>query len=187
MRTTHGAEMNSLKKVVKAVAARTPIARDVLRMRTLVQQYEKEILQYKRQLNLIGDVCQTYASYSVAVKNLVSEEGYDNSALATYIATKTKMWLAQTQTSPWHIGSDTLQSLFSALLVSNRVGSLRVLDLGGGCAIPSAILRAASAPGFRLSWNVVELPTLVNAAGSVGLGHAKWLDNIATAVADLGG
>lgn len=99
--------MNSLKKVAKAVAAKTPIARDVLRLRNLVQQYEKEILQYKGQLNLIGDVCKRYASYSDAVKNLVSEERYDNSALATYMTTKTKVWLAQTQMSPWHIRSDT--------------------------------------------------------------------------------
>ena len=179
--------MNLLKKVVKAVAARTPVARDLLRLRTLTLQYEKEILQYRRQLNLIGDVCETYATYSDAVKDLVSEEGYDNSELADYIATKTKTWLAQAQTSPWHLGSDVLQSLFVALLVSNRVGSLRVLDLGGGCAIPPAILRTLVGREFPFSWNVVELPTLVNAVGSVGLDHAKWTSSTASAMADLGG
>lgn len=178
--------MNSLKKLVKAIAVRTPIAKDVLRLRRLVQQYEKEIQQYKRQLNLIGDVCETYASYSDAVQDLDSVEGYDNSELAAYIATKTKKWLAHAQSSPWHLGSDVLQSIFVALLVSNRVGSLRVLDLGGGCAIPPAILRALVEPKFRFSWNVVELPSLVNAVGLVGLDYAKWWDNMANAAADLG-
>ena len=114
-------------------------------------------------------------------------KGYDNSELADYIATKTKTYLAHAKTSPWHLGSDVLQSLFVALLVSNRVGSLRVLDFGGGCAIPSAILRKLEGRELRFSWNVVELPTLVNAVGLIDLDHAKWTSDLTTAMADLGG
>jgi len=50
--------MNYLKKLVRAVAARTPLARDLLHLREL----EKEVLQYKRELNLIGDMCKTYSN-----------------------------------------------------------------------------------------------------------------------------
>lgn len=178
--------MNLLKRLAKYIAVRTPVAKEVLGLRGQVQQYENEIQSYKRQLNLIGDVCKTYALYSDAVQDLASAEGYDNSELAVYIATKTQKWLTQAQSLPWHLGSDVLQSLFVALLVSNRVGSLRVLDLGGGCGIPPAILRALVEPKFRFSWNVVELPSLVNAVASVGLDYAKWWDNMANATGDLG-
>lgn len=178
--------MNSLKRVVKAIAARIPVARDMLRLRALVQQYEKDILQYKRQLNLIGDVCETYASYSDAACHTVSAEGYDNPGLAAYVANKARAWLAQAHKQPWHLGSDVLQSLFVALLVSRRMGSLRVLDFGGGCALPPAILRELAGPGLRFAWSVVELPTLVNAVASAGLDHAKWWDDVSAAKADLG-
>lgn len=182
--------MNSLKQFVKTVVARTPVAKDLLRLKGLereVLQYKNEILQYKRQLNLIGDQCTTYEEYADALKEVVSKEGYNNSDLSAYIAKKTNAWLTETVSGPWRLGSDVLQTLFSALLVSTSRGSLRVMDFGGGCAVPAAILRDLTGPKFRFSWSVVELPTLVNAVDEAGFTHAKWHADIKTAVNDLGG
>lgn len=175
--------MNAMKKVVKALAARLPIARDLLHLRGL----EREILQYKRQLNLVGDQCTTYESYADAVKEVVSKEGYDNSDLSAYIATKTKAWLTNTESRPWSLSNDVLQTLFTVLLVLKRGESLRVMDFGGGCAVPAAILRDLVGPEFRFFWSVVELPTLVNAVEPVGLAYAKWHTDIKAALSDLGG
>lgn len=141
--------MNIKARVVTALKSRIvqnvgPIRRLTernLHLESEVARLNNEVIRLKRELGLIGDQHRLYHCYADALAECETPEGYDAGLLSRYIVRKSKEFLRQLDgLSPVDVPDHVAQSLLVALLVAQQRNALRVIDFGGGCAVPVAIL-----------------------------------------------
>src|SRR4051794_39952865 len=121
----------------------------VRRMTEYVQNLKDELseskaenLRLKRMLNLVGDQHKLYRSFADALAECETPEGYDAGLLSRYIVAKSSRFLKHSdRTAPVRMPDHLVHSVLVCLLVLQVRKALRVIDFGGGCAIPVAILQ----------------------------------------------
>jgi putative methyltransferase (TIGR04325 family) len=149
---------------------------------------QDETMRFKRMLNLIGDEHKLFASYTDALSECSTRDGYDSEFLSRYIVEKSRLFLDQLgRPEPICIPDHSAHTLLVALLVAQERDSLRVIDFGGACGIPVAILSRLLGISFTADWHVIELPSLVvKARERIAIPCVTFSDSLDRSVEQLG-
>ena len=122
-------------------------------------------------------------SYEEAVRNC-QRGGYEDDDLVRAVIEKNLIFRNKIRNNPV-FDLATLRTLI-ALGLSKTSNELKVLDFGGGAGYHYEIARAALGRDSVLRWNIVETPTMAEAAKSIEEENLKFFDNIEEARRDLG-
>ena len=147
-----------------------------------------EIVALKRQLNLIGDQHKLYTKFADALMDCYNPAGYDDAALSRYLVAKSSLFInQQADKRPIAFPDHLAHTILVALLVVQQQQSLRVIDFGGGCGIPFALLTKLCQGHVYADWRVVEVPTLTaDACRSIAIPSIRFSDDLEDSVANLG-